>query len=628
MCGIYGYITRGRISNGEKFIIEMERTLTHRGPDQKGFYINDVIGMGFVRLAIIDLSSAANQPMSDESKKFWIAYNGEIFNYVELRKELMGLGYLFRSSSDTEVVLKAYMQWGLECFNKFRGMWALVIWDKVKNKIIASRDYFGIKPLYFLQGQNTIFWSSEIKAFNCLGFQLEEDIETICDYLEYDLLDTGENTFFKNIWQLKPGQIVIIDQNLNTSKYEYWLLKDAVRQTVVPLSEKKQIDKFRIILFDSIKISLRSDVPVWILLSGGLDSSSIVSIVRHLNSANEINAISVVHDEQEINEYEYAKVVAQQKNCNLQIIKIDNDAWVDDLDKFIYHQDEPVSSTTAVNHWFLMKELHKRGIKAVISGQGIDEILYGYIHTTMGYHFADLLKKGHLLELIKEFYWHNKHKSYISRNSKEFYIWSLKGFIPQWLAKIAKASFFENSRFFIDYSKLPANINREKYETPNIPYTNLLNNAFYRMLKVESIPRILHYEDRNSMAFSIEQRVPFLDRDIVSYVFALPSKMKVRNGVSKWILREALKGILPDRIRSRLSKLGFTAPEEKWIRSKEFQQYVQNKRIMDILKNSPIDVPAFHNKISQFLKGEIPYNKTFWRIYNYAMWKQRFISKP
>lgn len=629
MCGICGYLTRqsytGNVERQEAKLKDMIRSIAHRGPDQADMYVNEAVGLGFVRLSIIDLSSAGNQPMCDESGRYWITFNGEVFNYRELRHELKNVGYRFLSASDTEVVLKSYMHWGGKAFARFRGMWGLVIYDVREKALVASRDYWGIKPLYFATfSRDILYWSSEIKAFRHVTNQFQEDISTVADYIQYGLLDHVENTFFKNIWQLRPGQIAVVDAEMSIKKRKYWDLGNAIKDINIPRTEQEQIQIFKAILVDSIDISLRSDVPIWILLSGGLDSSAIVSTMRYLYPYETINAITVVHNDKNINEYKYANDIATYIQSHLEVITINDDAWVDEFYTLIYHQEEPTLSASAINHWFLMKKLNEAGIKVVISGQGIDEILYGYVKKVMGYHFADLFKEAKILRLMEEIFWHARYSSLTSLSKSEFILQMCKGFFRQGLVKGFKSNFLSGSKGLVDQNKLPEGIGHREFRPENLDSANLLHNAFFHLLTAESIPAILHYEDRNSMAFSIEQRVPFLDREIISFLFSLPSTTKVRKGVSKWIFREALKGILPDQIRTRISKLSFTAPEASWMVSEKFQDYVKDTNLLCNLKDSIIDLPFFEMKMDGVLKGESGYDSQCWRVYNYAMWKMIF----
>jgi len=625
MCGIAGMVSRQNSAPVDREVLQrMAETLRHRGPDDYGLEILGRVGCTFRRLSIIDLSSTGHQPMSDESKRYWITFNGEVFNYRELRTVLEDEGYRFRSASDAEVILKSYMHWGVNCFERFRGMWGIIIWDAVKNQVVASRDYFGIKPLYFLHTRDAIYWSSEIKAFQTINGKLEEDLGTSLDYLEYGLLNHSGRTFFKNVWELLPGQVAVIDADLQVSKHFCWTLEQDLANARPPCTEAEQISRFRDVLIDAVDLSLRSDVPVWVLLSGGLDSSAIVSIIHHIAPHEKINTITVVHDDAEINEFEYVQEVVRTKNCNVEIVRIDERQWLEELEPFIYHMEQPVASTSVVNHWFLMKELQHRGIKVILSGQGIDEVLYGYVKLYMGYLFADLLRAGSLAALGREVYYHFSRREHICSSSKEFYLQALKGLVPQWVAKYVKSRFVEGSHDFIVANGVAAG-QRARYTPQTMESCDLLHNAFYRMLMVESIPRILHGEDKSSMAFSVEERVPFIDKCVISYLFSLPAHMKVRDGTSKWILRESLRGILPEKVRTRQSKLGFNSPEERWIQSKEFDEFVRTKRVLDALDGSVIDVKNFNERIQKFRDGERRYEPVFWRIYNYALWKSRFL---
>ncbi|MBN1672231.1 MAG: asparagine synthase (glutamine-hydrolyzing) [Kiritimatiellae bacterium] len=626
MCGICGYVSGTGLSNGRETVLKMIATLAHRGPDQQGELGDEKVRLGFCRLAILDLSHAGDQPMRDETGEYCITLNGEVFNYVELREQLKANGHEFRSTSDSEVALKAYMEWGTDCFRKFRGMWALSIWDKPRNRVVFARDYFGIKPLYFCHRPEGLFWASEIKAFDAAFGPLEENRACAFDYVVYGLLDHTDQTLFKDVYQLRPGEMAVSTEGTRLQRQVYWNLETALPEQRGRVAETDAIDRFRSLLLRGIDISLRSDVPVWILLSGGLDSSSIVSIVRHLYPDRAINTISVVHEDPAINEFEYVEAVARHTNCRVEKITIDAGAWVEELDALVYHQDEPVPQTTAVNHWHLMKALRQQGVKVILSGQGIDEILYGYVPIFMGYLFADLFAQLRWRRLWKEMKAHrNLREDWPRMFQRDFLLRMLKGFVPSQTARAFRARYLDRSEALIRGAVLhETRRRRDAYAPPRLAGLDLMRNAGYRMLTAESIPQILHYEDRNSMAFSIEQRVPFLDPDIVSLVFSLPAGVIVRDGRSKWILREALRGILPEKVRVRLSKLGFSTPESQWVASKEFQTYVQDQRLDTVLTQSIVDSEHFALRVKRLVAGKTAYSPVFWRVYNYALWKKRF----
>lgn len=637
MCGIVGKFSfEGKVDLPS--VGSMVRSIRHRGPDQEDLYVSERgdIALGFVRLAILDLSSLGAQPMKDPSDRYVITFNGEVFNYIELRQELQSLGHTFRGNSDTEVVLSAYIQWGCAAFRRFKGMWSICIFDGYADKLVFSRDYFGIKPLYFHRAPGGISWASEQKAFVASGIPIIENTDVVADYLHYGLLDHTEQTFLKDVVTLPPGhyaEISTVRPSQGLGIKPYWVLEDEVSKLILPKSEQEQIGRFRSLLLESIDISMRSDVPVWVLLSGGIDSSAIASVLHYLHPGQEINALTVVHDDPEINEYSYVEDVVRKTGCNLEIVRIDEQRWIDELDAFVYHQDEPVASTTAINHWFLMKELNKNNIKVILSGQGVDEIHYGYIRMLMGYLFKDYVAKGHIIDFLREFFFHWKDRHNITPihqssgmleriiGNKEFYFQSLKGIVPHSVAKKMKANVLEGSS-----GLLRQGYALRSFQPKEISSFDSLHNAMYRLLSVESIPRILKSEDRNSMAFSIEERVPFIDRDLMSYTFAVGSKMKVRDATSKWMIRESLKGILPERVRTRRSKLGFNTPEQRWILSEQYRRYAEDMNLASVLSDSPVNGKAFMDYVDSIRQGKKKYSGVVWRIYNYAMWRKKYIS--
>jgi asparagine synthase (glutamine-hydrolysing) len=623
MCGIFGFSSRSSLAGAEETLRAMGRTLAHRGPDANGQLLlrQGTLGMGFVRLSIIDLTPAGNQPMADESGDYVITFNGEIFNYLEVRAELQQRGHAFRSQSDTEVALRAYMEWGTACFAKFRGMWGLVIQDRRRDILVASRDYFGIKPLYFFDAGDTLYWASEIKAFRATGRPLEENLAMSLDYLLYGLLDHTEQTLFKKVWQLRPGELAIVHADRHVEKSFYWDLLEAARAIELPRKTQDCVAEFRSRLVDTMRISQRSDVPVWILLSGGIDSSALVGMAAHLRGKEPVNALTVVHDEASINEVAYAEQAAAFSGARLHKIWIMQDEWCQNLTNMVQQQDEPCCSTTFVNHWFLMRKLHEMGIKVILSGQGVDEVMYGYVPLFMGHYFADLLSRGRLLKLVEEVFWHwNVLQEDYGMSARQILPHMLKGLLPPAFAKIMKARLFSHAAQFVQAGAVPAGL-RSSYRFEGIRDFDRLHNAFYRYLKADAIPIILHYEDRNSMGFSIEQRVPYLDRDVVSYAFALPSHMSMQRGRSKWAFREACKDFLPASIYNRTSKLGFSTPEHRWVHGAPFQDFLRDHQIADVLQNSIVDWNAFS---AAFQRGHRRdrYDPVFWRVFNYGLWKK------
>ncbi|MDP2939824.1 MAG: asparagine synthase (glutamine-hydrolyzing) [Candidatus Omnitrophota bacterium] len=623
ICGIYNFNKKAQVN--PEHLRQMCEVMRHRGPDDQGFYVNQNLGLGHLRLSIIDIVGG-HQPMFNENNSILIVHNGEIYNFLELREELLSHGHIFKTNSDTEVIIHAYEEYGKECVNKFNGMWAFVIWDKNEETLFCSRDRFGIKPFYYYYDGNKFIFASEIKTFFVLvDIEKLENFKKTYEYIVYGNQDSFEETMFRGIYQLKAGHNLIL-KNKRINIYRYWDLKDSPNNYDLEFKNKEKLySQFRDLLFSSVLLHRHSDVDVWTLLSGGLDSSALVCVQKQMKEQGLINSpiktISIVHEQKEINEYEYVKEVLDSDNIINYAINCDEGDVVSSLEKVVYIQDEPFSQMITFNHYFLMKKLSENRIKVVLSGQGADECLAGYLPLLSSYYFADLLRSFKILKLLEEM------KHCIKRNNPVFYpmplllMQMIKSIVSRRLASFIKAKFVEKSLGFIskEFNKFERNISLFIQTKKNF---SILNNNLYRMLMNDSLPRILRLEDRNSMSFSIEERVPFLDYRLVEFFFSLSNSQKIDNGVSKKILRESLKGILPEKIRTRITKLGFNAPEKEWLRSEKLFSYLQDINYKQILSTGLIDRNLFETEFKKFREGTSPYRPVIWRAVNYIIWKK------
>jgi len=625
MCGINGILYFNSFNSDkqvdffESNISKMNTEIAHRGPDGEGMFINYPVCFGHRRLSIIDLSENGAQPMFNEDSSVVIIFNGEIYNYKELIPGLKSKGHIFKTKSDTEVIIKSYEEYGTDCVSKFNGMWAFAIYDFKKNLFFASRDRFGVKPFYYYKDRDCFIFSSEIKAILKIKNITEGNHGKIFDYLAYGYKTNNGDTFFKDIYELKPSHNVLIhDENIQFKKY--WDFSD----DKLSRNSNNYLNDIDSLIIDSVKLRFRSDVPVSILLSGGLDSSIIAKITDDLITNNEISSPSVtaysavfpffLFDESEtIKEF-----LKSCNHINSVFLTPGADNLIASIDKFVYGMGEPVFSPTSFAHYTLMQKISENGVKVVLNGQGADEAWCGYGRYIMGYYLLDILfsnpsdflnqfrmisdkmKYSYKMILLQTI------KSIISRKNISYFRSKYQEKIYDCLSKDLtenNSSYFKNS----DYKKLSSG-NLEGYLKFNLQY--------------QGFNQILHYEDHSAMQSSVEIRSPFVDYRVIEYAFSLPTKFKFDNGITKKILREVFKDRLPDSIISNNQKIGFNTPFDDWLMQDNINTYL----------NSLINSESFNSK-KIWDSGKIRYyfkNKDkfkgfpFWRIINLELWSNAY----
>jgi asparagine synthase (glutamine-hydrolysing) len=564
--------------------------------------------------------------MCNEGGDIWIVFNGEIYNYVELSDQLRGQNHIFKSQSDTEVIIHSYEDHGDNCLSLFNGMWSFAIYDERRNRLFCSRDRFGVKPFYYYHDEDRFIFASEIKAILAAGVKAEPHTRKISEYLTFSRLDIDDETQFKHIYQLPPAHYLTIDEG-KVRIQRYWNLPNVHNDYGLALGKDDVAEQFYHLFYDSVKLRLRSDVPIGALLSGGLDSSAIVSIVNNIEKTEglpvDIKTFTATYEEPALDESNYARAVTE--SCDLHNILVYpniGNKIPGDLEKLIFHQDEPPVSMTAFAHWYLMNEISKHGIKVILSGQGADECLAGYLDKYIGYYLKDLFKTKQYRKMLREIVL-LKQKCNILPNTVAMQL--VKSLVSYGLAAKCRVYFKEGGVRLLKYHIKNGSLHSGLMDKAMDKYTNL-NRELYRYLTVESLPRILHYEDRNSMAFAIEQRVPFLDYRLVEFVFSLANEQKINNGVSKIILRTGLRDVLPEKILYRYSKLGFTVPEDRWISSiselandifasKSFKErgYWDSERIAKLYKRQ--------------LTGRVKMGHFLWRVIACEVWHRIFIDR-
>ncbi len=563
MCGIAVVIgLNGRWV--ERTAVErMAKSLFHRGPDDGGLYVDGAVGMGFRRLSILDLSEAGHQPMISQDGQYVLVFNGEIFNYVELREELRQLGYQFRSSGDSEVLLAAYREWGRECLPKLNGMWAFVIYDRRHRRIFGSRDRFGVKPLYYSRSPEVIQFASEIKALRASGYHRPEiNWRTASKFLLEGRLDSQGETFYEGIEQIPPGSGFEVDLDGTWHAWSFWSLDTLPKNGVSDPAEN-----FADLFEDSVRIRMRSDVPVGVCLSGGLDSTAIIcAAARHRDESGGAQPESLqafCYMAKEFDESKYIADTLTQTHAQLRQLETSPAELWNDLHKVLWFQDEPVHTMTAVVGYQLMRLASSSGIRVVLNGQGADETIGGYSSYFQDY-WVSLLQRGRVgaaWQAVTAYT--NAHggnaRARMMEAASRCLSWELYriGAYRRWAQTRRQARLRQNPWFSADLTQHFIN-----EDVP--PSSAALSSSLKQSVVSAPLPLYLRIEDRNSMAHSVEARLPFLDYRLVSFVHGLPDNWKVRGPWNKYVLREGMRGRIPESVRSRVDKMGFPTASKKW----------------------------------------------------------------
>ncbi|MFA4849636.1 MAG: asparagine synthase (glutamine-hydrolyzing) [Methanoregula sp.] len=604
MCGIAGQYCLDGKEPGKKLLSVMSERLAHRGPDGEGVHINGPIALAHRRLAIIDLSDEGLQPMTNEDGTLWLVFNGEIYNFVELREELIEKGHRFHSKSDTEVILHAYEEWGHECLNKFNGMWAFALWDERRKELFCARDRFGIKPFYYALTGDSFLFASEIKALLAhTAIGTRPDDGTLGTYLVWGVLDHSDRTMFDGILQLRPAHAMVVTKDGAQPPFRYWDVKvDA--KICDNVSDAEVASKLRSLLHDATSIHLRSDVAVGTCLSGGIDSSTLTALINGIireetptSVGTRQKTFSVVFSDKRFDESRYIDDVITATAVDAHRTEPSPEKLWDDIDRLIYMQDEPFGSLSIYAQYCVMRLARER-VKVVLDGQGADELLAGYL-AYQGSYLRGLLRSFHVLTGSREIIGSLRHHH---------------GFFSSALHQL----FVRKDRRGLLKCRVPQ-VDR---------YGGRLDEVLLRELTSTNLPALLHYEDRNSMAFSIESRVPYLDVRFVEYVASLPLNQKIRNGVTKIALRNAILGIVPESIRCRMDKMGFVTPEEIWMKE-SLRPFV-----LEVISSAEFharpywDADAVIRNYLLFLEGKSAYSQEIWRIICTELWLRKFFDMP
>ena len=643
MCGIAGIINFNGAPVNRADLGRMNGTLAHRGPDDSGLVMlgdkkddcrflrsaaegdsgSRYAGFAHRRLSIIDVSAEGVQPMNIDDGAVWIVFNGEIFNYIELREELAARGRRFTTGTDTEVLLHAYDEWGTACLERFNGMWAFAIWDTRRRRLFMARDRFGIKPFYYTWDGARFAFASEPKALLSLDWiSAEPDDRAVADYLVHSRVDCFRWTFFSAVQRLDPG--CFIDAGFNDAtlpgQTRWWRLEDTLHDP--PASDEECAERFRELFESSVRFRLRSDVPVGTCLSGGLDSASVVCVARPWLEPGNQKAYSAVFDPSFAeDETQWVDEVVGFADVESHRVTPSSERLVEDIQQFIRTQDEPFGSTSQYSQYSVFRLARENGTTVTLDGQGADEELAGY-HYLFPVHVAGLVAAGKPFEAMREF------GAFVRRTNATVPASVLAtgaGFLPH-RAMIRWANRYDASRSISwvngDVVRRAAGIG-----DPTVPGCfDRLNGRLYELFAVSSLPALLRYEDRSSMAFSIEARLPFLDHLLVSFLFSLPARHKIRDGYTKYVMREAMRGIIPERVRTRTDKVGFATPEASWWRG-DLLPFVRDvfgdrrtraRRLYDTEKLLTL--------VGANTAGKVHAGRAIWRALCMELWFREFID--
>lgn len=606
MCGIAGFID-GQIGKeqGLGVLENMLEAISHRGPDARGKWHENNVFLGQNRLSIIDLSESANQPFHYQD--IVIVYNGEVYNYIEVKADLESKGYRFTTSSDTEVICAAYKEYGERCVEYFMGMWAFAIWDKTEQKLFCSRDRFGIKPFYYIQKNDKFYFGSEYKALKPSPvFSNQINVEQVQRGIGLNLVSYQAETFFIDIQSLEPSHNLVIRAN-EFRKYRYYDI-DLEAKRNIPFTQ--QVDEFHDLFRQSIIQHSRSDVATGACLSGGLDSSSIVSMFATLFPSQPIKTFSIFYDGKgEVDERPFIKEVVNKYKTVTPFYFSPSDAEIEDtFDKVVYHSDVPLFGSSFISQHFLMKLAKENGVTVAIDGQGADEYLGGYLHSFYRL-FATQLSSFQLSSFSKTFIHHLKRENYGLGDAMKIFSKS-----------IASMIFDENEIYKLEYNQSSNYFKSSSLFDIDKKSNNRLDDFLYHLLFETTLQTLLHFEDRNSMAYSIESRVPFLDHRLVEYVFGLHMNSKINtNAETKFILRESMKNILPKAIYERKDKKGFVTPGEvKWLDGPLRFLLDRPLNHIDFMKSS-----AVKSLFEEYKKGNKSHAKLVWKLACLNYWLER-----
>jgi asparagine synthase (glutamine-hydrolysing) len=625
MCGLFGSI--GFAPDPAHIDI-----VAHRGPDGRGWEVHDSpagpVALGHRRLAIIDTSDAGLQPMADPTGRYRLVFNGEIYNYIELRAELRARGEVFRTETDSEVLLRAYTVWGEDCLPRLRGMFAFLVWDAEKKRLFGARDRYGIKPLYLAGDGRGVALASEIKQLLWLpGLSRRMNIARVHDFLASGIADHTAETLFEGVRQLRAGECITVEtaSGRAVEAVRRW---HPVAADDIALPEAEAAARFRALLEDSVRLHLRSDVPVGSCLSGGLDSSSIVCLMAGLMPAGErINTVSACYPGKSVDERPFIDAVVDRAGTVPHYVHPRAEDLFRAASDITWHQDEPFGSTSIFAQWCVFQEARRAGIKVMLDGQGADEQLAGY-HFALPYHLAGLMRCGAVGEAGRLMLARRRaHGASLAGQALRLGA----AMAPTVSARLARSPL---GRVLADYGWLDSPVLREHGNRSGamrhgaallgLDRPKDVRGLCLTMTFASNLQMLLHWEDRSSMAHSIEARVPFLDHPLVELSLALGNAHKIAGPETKRVLRLAMSDVLPRAVAERRDKIGFETPEAAWFRGPLRTLVIGGTEATLARYPGLLNARGVRRLRDAMLAGRKPLKPVLWRIVNLGIWGERF----
>ena len=632
MCGFAGVIAFGGRPVDGNVVARMGQTLEHRGPDDRGLYVAGGVGLAFRRLAILDLSPSGHQPLTSADGRLTIVFNGEIYNYIELREELRALGHVFRSSGDTEVLLHAYQEWGRNCLPKLNGMWAFLIHDARRGVVFGSRDRFGVKPLYRHRTADALYMASEIKAIRASGAYKWATNWTAAGELLCRAGHVSGNdvngTFYAGIDQVAPGTAFEIDGAGTLNEWRYWSLANlAEREIADPVGETARLFE------DAVRLRMRSDVPVGVSLSGGLDSTSIAAVMarlrgddRKLGPDESLQAFSYMAPE--FDESTYIRDTLGQSRALLHRVHAEPATLWNSLDQVLWFHDEPLHSATALVGFEIYRSARANGVKVMLSGQGADETMAGYPVYFPDY-WATLLRGGSPGEAWREISRHHAvHGGSPVKTLGQVALRTARGAlrsIPLYRTAAA-VRHRQRARGAHDWFH-PEIIDALPPEDAGYG-DGLLSTSLRLSVERSPLPLYLRIEDRNSMAHSVEARLPFLDYRLVTLMFQLPAHWKMRGAQGKHVMREAMRGRIPESVRSRVDKMGFPTPLAAWFREGLYEPMQDTLASQATRERGIYNISAIRRDLERHRRGETNAALGLFNVAQFERWMALDESRP
>ena len=641
MCGIAGIYRLDGGAVDVNYMVEATHLMRHRGPDGEGYLLLNTssgahslrngsdtpsnishpmvtepvpfspdLVLAHRRLAIIDLSPGGHEPITVPDERLWLTFNGEIYNYLELREELKAKGYTFHTESDAEVLLQAYDAWGVECLDRFVGMFAFAIWDQEHRRLFCARDRFGVKPFYYTATQGQFAFASEIKALRPIApAAYTPDMDQLFWFLHYGGIYNPPYSFFKGVRELPGGYYLLVENGAVGDPVKWWDVDLERARATYNYNDPE--GEFLRLMRESVKLRLRSDVPVGTCLSGGLDSSTIVALATEQLNGKQMNSFSSVYAVRGFDEGRYVDIVANRYNTIQHVTSPSTEGFLSLMERITWHQDIPTVATGVYSQNFVMKLAHGN-VTVLLDGQGADELLAGYLSAVM-FHLSSLRRRDPLR-------WIGEEAAFMAEAYPRFF--------SHFNAREMAYRLYQ----YATIGRQPAHVLKAEYQARaherehmkigrSLKGADDLNQHLYQQVVRDSIPQLLHYEDRNSMAYSIEARVPFLDHRLVEFALGVPGDLKVKGPVTKWFMRRALRGILPDEVVNRRDKLGYPTPFGQWLRTdKKMQSEVRQYLFDRVLQREWYDRPRIERMWDLHVRKLRNYNQVIYSMITAEQW--------